>query len=137
MMIVKLYTDGASRGNPGPSGIGVLAKDETGELIFQHYKYIGTGTNNQAEYIALIEGLKKLMEFYTPEEIDLTVNADSQLMVRQLNGEYKIKNKKLAELKSKIDRLISSFKNVKFVHIPRELNKEADKLANKALNSVE
>lgn len=136
-MIVKLYTDGASRGNPGPSGIGVLAKDETGEFIFQHYKYIGIGTNNQAEYTALIEGLKKLMHLHAPGEIDLTVNADSQLMIRQLRGEYKIKNKKLAELKNNVDKLIGSFKKVKFVHIPRELNKEADKLANKALNSVE
>ncbi len=136
-MIVNLYTDGASRGNPGPSGIGVVAKYETGELIFQHFKYIGLRTNNQAEYTALIEGINKLKNLKESKDIDLIVNADSQLMIRQLSGKYKIKNIKLRELKNKVDDLLGSFKSVKFVHIPRELNKEADRLANKALDSME
>ena len=136
-MIINLFTDGASRGNPGPSGIGVVAKDEVGELIFQYNKFIGNGTNNRAEYTALMEGLRELIKLYSPEDVDLTINADSQLMIRQLRGEYRIKNRDLLKLKGEVDRLTGSFKSVKFVHIPREMNREADKLANMALDSME
>lgn len=126
-----IYTDGGARGNPGPAGIGAVAKNEKGEIVFEISEYIGETTNNQAEYRALLAAIEKA-EKLDVEELDFVL--DSELVVKQLNREYKVKNQDLAPLFVKIYNAIMSFKKVTFKHVPRELNKEADALANKAID---
>ena len=130
-MKIIIHTDGGARGNPGPAGIGAVLKNEQGQLLAEVSEYIGQATNNQAEYKAVIFALDKaqeiggkVLEFYL----------DSELVVKQLNREYKIKNKDLQSLFVKIYNKIFYFKKVTFKHIPRERNKEADKLANLAMD---
>jgi ribonuclease HI len=129
---VVLYTDGAARGNPGPAGIGVVAR-RGGEEVFTISEYIGKATNNMAEYAAVIAGLEKAAEMGLGE---VTVMMDSELVVRQLNGGYRVKNAKLKELYSRAKRAIESLDGCRFVHIPREENAAADRLANVALDGV-
>lgn len=128
---VTIYTDGGARGNPGPAGIGVVIYDEKGKLIDQHSKFIGTTTNNQAEYKALIFGLQKAKNLDAKE---VKCFLDSELVVRQLIGQYKVKDKDLKPLFAKILRLTNKFDSVTFKYIPREENKLADKLVNLAIN---
>ncbi len=130
-MKVKLYTDGAARGNPGPAGIGAVIKDDGGRLVREIYKYLGEATNNQAEYVALIEGLKGSLK-YGAKEVE--VFADSELMVRQLNGEYRVKNQGLKPLYKEVVELLQKFNKYTISHVRREFNKEADSLANKAID---
>jgi ribonuclease HI len=120
-----LYTDGASFGNPGPSGIGIvlIIDDET---VLTRAEDIGYGTNNRAEYTAMIEGLRSARDHGVT---DLVVRADSQLIVRQMQGQYKVKNKGLVPLLIEAQDLVRSFGRVTFEHIPRELNEEADALS--------
>jgi ribonuclease HI len=124
-----LHTDGGSRGNPGPSGIGatVEIKGKTHEFK----KYIGKATNNQAEYQAIILGLEKAVELNVSEAECLL---DSELVVKQLNQEYKVKNKDLAPLFVRVWNLKLKFKKVTFKHIYREENKDADRLVNEAID---
>ena len=123
-----IYTDGACSGNPGPMGIGVaLVKD--GKILDTISKKIGDGTNNIAEYTAVLEGIKRAKEL---GETDFMIRSDSLLLVKQLNGEYRIKQLHLKELKGKIDKEIKNL-HVEVEYIPREENKEADKLAKKAI----
>jgi len=131
MKKIIIYSDGGARGNPGPAGIGCVLKDELGHNVAEIYKYIGETTNNQAEYKAILAGVEKAKEMGA-EEIDCYL--DSELVVKQLNREYKVKNKDLAPLFTKIYNLGMEFKKVKFTHIRRELNSEADSLANKAMD---
>ncbi len=126
-----IHTDGGARGNPGPAGIGAIAKDEVGETVFKISEYIGETTNNQAEYRALLAAIEKAKELGV-KEIDFIL--DSELVVKQLNREYKVKNKELAPLFVKIYNATMQFKKVTFKHVPREMNKEADDLANKAMD---
>ncbi|MBI2609239.1 MAG: ribonuclease HI family protein [Deltaproteobacteria bacterium] len=126
-----LYTDGASRGNPGESGAGVILYDSHGEVLCEITEYLGRGTNNQAEYKAFIIGLKKAKKL---EIQDLTVKMDSELIVRQLKGEYKVKNEGLLSLFLEAKKLILQFRSLKVEHVPRKENKEADRLANEALD---
>lgn len=125
-----LYTDGASRGNPGEAGAGALLTNEQGKE-FPLSRYLGIKTNNQAEYEALILGLEALIQ-YQPEEVE--IYADSELMVKQLNGEYKVKNEGLKPHYEKVKNLLKNFKKVLIRHIPREENKRADELANEAID---
>ena len=119
-----LYTDGASFGNPGPSGIGVVIEAPDG--VIEHSEDIGYGTNNRAEYMALITGLRLALE----HGVDvLHVRADSQLVVRQVTGEYKIKNKDLQLLAIEARGLIDKFSSVKFEHVLRHRNERADALS--------
>ena len=120
-----LYVDGASFGNPGPSGIGVvLTKD--GKVVVQRSEDIGWGTNNQAEYRALLAGLTEAIE----RGIDsLLVRSDSQLLVRQVTGEYKVKNAKLKPLMGEVLALLERLEQVSIEHVRRELNELADELA--------
>lgn len=136
MEIKKLiiYTDGGARGNPGPAGIGAIAKTPDGEIIFEVSEYIGETTNNQAEYKAVVAAILKAKELKV-EEIDFFL--DSELVVKQLKREYKVKNKDLAPLFVKIYNAVMEFKKVTFTHVRRELNKEADVLANKAMDKGE
>lgn len=131
MKNLKIYSDGGARGNPGPAGIGVAIYNDKKELIFEISEYIGETTNNQAEYKACLAGIKKAKEFGA-EIVDFYL--DSELVVKQLNGEYKVKNKDLAPLFVKIYNETLNFKKVTFNHIRREFNKEADKLANRAMD---
>ena len=138
MNSVKVFTDGASRGNPGAAGIGILICDKNNNTLREHHEYIGKTTNNQAEYSAIIKSLDLLKELITDYNFDsIEFYSDSELMVKQIRGEYKIKNNGLKpliiEFHSKIKQL-----SVKFSinHIKRELNKIADNLANKALDEA-
>ncbi|MFH1565200.1 MAG: ribonuclease HI family protein [bacterium] len=131
-MIFSLYTDGGARGNPGPAGIGAVIKDG-GKVVKKIKKYIGEATNNQAEYEALIFGLSELRKM-GGKDLDINCFLDSELVVKQLNLEYKVKNKDLAPLFVKVWNLAQGFKKCKFTHIYREQNKEADRLVNEALD---
>ena len=128
---IIIYTDGGSRGNPGPAGIGVVLYNEKKERIAEISKYLGVTTNNQAEYTALIEGLKKAKDLGAKE---VSVFMDSELVVKQLNREYKVKNKDLAPLFLQVYNLSLNFSKISFTHVYREHNSEADKLANEAMD---
>jgi ribonuclease HI len=129
MLALDIYVDGASKGNPGPSGIGVIIC-RGGETIKNISCYIGNATNNAAEYMALIYGLQECLVLKAES---ININTDSQLMHRQINKEYKVKNTNILGLYNQATRLMSGFKNVSVNHIPRENNKGADKLATKAV----
>ncbi len=128
-----LNVDGASRGNPGPAAIGVTIKDENQQLIASISECIGQTTNNQAEYRALIAGLKKAISLGARQVV---VNSDSELMVKQLLGLYRVKKEELKPLHEEVRRLAGTLANFKIGSIPRELNREADKLANRALDAI-
>lgn len=130
-MIIKIKSDGGARGNPGKAGIGVVLYNQDDEVLTTISEYIGVATNNQAEYKAIIAGLKKAKELKASEVI---AYLDSELIVKQVNGEYRVKNKELAPLFLELHNLKLSFKKTRFIHIPREENKEADKLANQAMD---
>ncbi|MBT3689860.1 ribonuclease HI family protein [bacterium] len=129
---IIIYADGGSRGNPGPSACGVVLKDATGKVISNHSKYLGEATNNQAEYNGVILGLTEALKI-TNGEIDFYL--DSLLAVNQLNQTFKVKNAGIQTLFVKAWNLSVKFKKVKFFHIPREQNKEADKLVNIELDN--
>lgn len=130
MKILNIFTDGGARNNPGPAGIGVVIKDEKGNIVETHKKYIGEKTNNQAEYEALILALEKSSN----KGDNLKCFLDSQLVVNQATGVYKVKNAEIRELLFKVKNLEQTFNQVQYFHIPREQNKEADKLVNEALD---
>ena len=125
-MTLHIFTDGASFGNPGPMGIGVVIK-KNGVIVLEISEYIGEGTNNIAEYTAVIRALEYVQKM---GEKNVHLRSDSQLIVRQLNGDYKTKDPKLLPLKRKIDSLLKGV-SVIFEHIPREQNEEADELSKK------
>jgi len=131
-----IYTDGGARGNPGPSAIGVVINC-AGD-IKKYGEYIGEATNNEAEYQAVIFALKKLKQLIGKEkaksETEAEIHLDSELLANQLNGEYKIKEKRLQELFLEVWNLKQDFKKVIFQYIPREDNRGADKLVNQALD---
>ncbi|NTU70089.1 ribonuclease HI family protein [bacterium] len=130
MKTLKIFTDGGARNNPGPAGIGVVVKDIENNVIETYKKYIGDKTNNQAEYEALIYALEKVSGKGDVLECFL----DSQLVVNQATGAYKVKNAEIRELLFKVKTLEQDFNEVHYFHIPREQNKEADKLVNEALD---
>jgi len=128
-----MYTDGGSRNNPGPAAVGVYIET----LYKQFGHYIGEKTNNEAEYEAVIFGLKKIKQLIGKEksdQVEIECYLDSEFVNRQLNHEYKVKEKNIQELFLEVWNLMLDFKNVKFFHIPRENNKIADKLVNEALD---
>lgn len=135
---IHLYTDGGSRGNQfkegGKAAIGIVLCDEYDEEITMQKQYLGRATNNQAEYTALITGLS-LAKNYNPQEI--TCFSDSQLMINQLNGTYKIRDKKLQKFVMEVKELEKSFQLVTYIHVKREnrIIKKADKLVNKVLDA--
>lgn len=126
---IVLFTDGASKGNPGPSGAGFLIQKE-GQTIYENSIYLGIQTNNQAEYRALLEGLS-----YAKDQgmMSLLVCMDSELIVKQIKGQYRVKNEKLKPLYENVKSLMIFFDKIDFLHIRRKLNTEADRLANEAL----
>jgi len=126
----SLYTDGASRGNPGESGAGIILKDADGVILKKAGKYLGEGTNNRAEYEALILGLTLACDAGIKK---LNVYLDSELVARQVKGEYRVKNSAIKPLYQKVLTLMKNFDKINIVNIPRELNWEADALANEAI----
>lgn len=133
---IVMFTDGGSRGNPGPAGIGIYVET----LEKKYSEYIGETTNNVAEYSALIYGLKKLKQLLGKDktkQYEIECNLDSELIVKQMNHEYKIKDENVQKNFIEIWNLMLDFKNVIFKHIPREQNFIADKLVNDALDSFE
>ncbi|MCX6740279.1 MAG: ribonuclease HI family protein [Candidatus Parcubacteria bacterium] len=130
--ILKIFTDGGARGNPGPAAIGIVIKDDNDKVLKTHAEYIGETTNNQAEYRALIKALQ-LAEEFKPSEVNCFL--DSELVVKQMKQEYRVKDKDLQPLFIKVWNLTVNLGTVKFKHIPRELNKEADELLNQELDN--
>jgi len=133
-MIDKLIlnTDGGARGNPGPAGIGAVFTDGSGKIIAEYKEYIGITTNNVAEYRALILGLEKAKDFKYGQ---LECRLDSELVVRQVNGEYKVKVEHLKDYRNRVKDL-ALFAPITFTHVPRENNKRADALVNQAIDEA-
>lgn len=132
-MKVAVFTDGGARGNPGIAGSGVVVIGEDQKIMFEEAKFLGVKTNNEAEYLALISALSWLRE-NTQKEDEIEINSDSQLLVRQMKGVYKIKAAHLKELWAKAKELTTGRK-INFKEIPREENYRADSLANRAMDS--
>lgn len=129
--VFTLFVDGASRGNPGDASIGCTIMDSDGEEVFTVSERIGIATNNVAEYTALLEGLKKAIS----EKISkIKVKADSELMVKQMKGQYKVKNEALKSLWIKAQEVSKKFDSFSIEHVRREQNSRADELANLALD---
>jgi ribonuclease HI len=127
----RLYTDGASRGNPGPAGAGAVIINANGHIVAKVGKYLGETTNNVAEYTGLILGLKRARAMGLRE---LEVFADSELVVRQLNGEYQVKADNLRPLFDEVRTLLKGFSEIEIRHIPREENTQADEMSNRAID---
>ena len=133
-----VYTDGGARGNPGPAASGYVIKNEKGETLKEQGEYIGEKTNNEAEYRAPIFALKKIKATWGKDKAKKTevqVFSDSQLVVRQFNREYKVENENMQKFFLELWNLTIDFKNVTFTAVPREKNKEADKMVNEALDA--
>ena len=133
MTELTLFIDGASRGNPGPAGIGIRI-EEAGELLAEHCEYIGCTTNNVAEYRALIKGLEIAAWFKANR---VTVFSDSELVVRQMNGTYKVKSGGLLPLYQNAQTQSRIFDGFQIKHVRREQNREADQLANRGIAEKE
>ena len=133
-MKINLYTDGGSRGNPGPAAAGAFIESFNEEFS----EYLGVATNNEAEYQAVVLGLSKLKSLVgksKTKETSVVVYMDSQLAVQQLNRQYKLKSDKVIPLFVKVHNLCVEYKSVEFVYIPREKNKKADAAVNKCLDA--
>ncbi len=131
---MHLYTDGASRGNPGEAGAGIVLYDPDGPdkgPVLEEKKYLGVCTNNEAEYRALILGLEEALKL---KFLKLTIHLDSELVVRQMEGIYKIKNGNLSRFASEAKRLLAGLEEYRLTHVPRTKNREADRLANEAID---
>lgn len=129
-MKYDLFTDGAARGNPGLGGAGVYVRDEKGVEVFKFGKFLGHVTNNVAEYQALLLGLKELKK---RKILQLRIYADSELMVRQIKGQYRVRNEQLKKIYDQVMEMLIEFE-YKIFHIDREKNKFADQLANEAID---
>ena len=137
MKKITVFTDGGSRGNPGPAAIGVYVTDQDGKCLKEVKQCIGNSTNNFAEYQAVATALETLRGMYGKEskEMEFTLKLDSELVKKQLNGEYQIKDPGLIPLFIEIHNTrVANFLNLTFAHIPRAQNKEADRLVNEALD---
>jgi ribonuclease HI len=127
-----LRTDGGSRGNPGPAGAGVVIENTAGKVLAQGRKFLGRITNNQAEYHALILGLQAVARY---QPVSVQVFLDSDLVVRQMNGSYKVKHAGLLPLYQQARQLADALPEVVFTHVPRSQNHRADALANEAMDA--
>jgi len=130
---LRLYSDGAARGNPGPAGAGAVLMTTQGEIVAELGRFLGSATNNFAEYQGLLSGLRKAAELGAR---DLEVFSDSQLLVRQLEGRYRVRHPGLKPLFEEAQRLLRAFPSVHVHHIPRELNTAADRMSNRAIDEL-
>ncbi len=128
---LRIYSDGAARGNPGPAGAGAVIMSPEGEIIERLGRFLGSNTNNYAESMGLIIGLERAHELGARE---VEVLADSQLMIRQLGGSYKVKAENLKPLYMEAVAMLRGFDRVQLVHVPREQNKDADEMSNRAID---
>jgi ribonuclease HI len=131
---VVVNVDGGARGNPGPAAIGAVVQDANGEVLEEHGERIGVATNNVAEYRALLLGIARAAELGA-DEIELV--GDSELIVRQVKGEYKVKDATMRELHREVKRALRPFNSWSIRHVRREFNKEADRLVNAVLDGAE
>jgi len=131
-MTLEIFTDGGARGNPGPAAAGVVIRDGQGRSILEAGYFLGKATNNVAEYTAMLLGLEAAQKFGAE---DVSLFADSELMVKQLTGEYKVRDARLAELFEQAQRLLIGFESWQIKHIRRQQNRRADSLVNKALDA--
>jgi probable phosphoglycerate mutase len=129
----RLFTDGGARGNPGPAAYAYVLEDGDGTILASHCEAIGVATNNVAEYRGLVAGLEKAVELAVPA---VEVVSDSELMVKQMRGEYKVKNEALRELSLAAGRLARQLGSVTYTHVRRAHNAEADRLVNEALDAA-
>jgi len=140
MKKIIINTDGGSRGNPGPGAIGIIFSNEKGQSLKEYSEYLGDNfTNNEAEYRAVIFALQKFKALFgkkLAQNSEIELKSDSELLIKQLNGEYKILDPKIQSLFLKVWNLRLDFKKIKFTLISREKNKTADGLANKALDGA-
>ena len=132
-MKARLSTDGGARGNPGPAAYGYVLETEDGTVLDARGEVIGVATNNVAEYRGLVAGLAKAVELAVP---DVEVVSDSELLVKQMLGEYKVKNEALRELSLEATRLARKLDNVDYRHVRRAHNELADRLVNEALDAA-
>ena len=132
-MKATLYTDGGSRGNPGPAAFAYVLEADDGTVLAAHGETIGVATNNVAEYRGLVAGLARAVELAVP---DVEVVSDSELLVKQMLGEYKVKNEALRELSLEATRLARKLDNVDYRHVRRAHNELADRLVNEALDAA-
>jgi len=130
---VRLYTDGGARGNPGPAAFAYVLEDEDGTELAKHGEKIGIATNNVAEYSALVAGLRKALELGLAS---VEVVSDSELLVKQMRGEYRIKNDALRELADEASRVVRKLGHVEYRHVKRAHNEVADRLVNEALDAA-
>ncbi len=135
-MRFTIYGDGGSRGNPGPAGSGAIIRNGDGETVATVSEFLGTTTNNVAEYTAVLRALETLAAMLEgkAKEAEVHVRMDSMLVIRQMRGEWKIKHPNMKPLASRVSELVSLFKAVSFEHVYREHNKDADRLANEAMD---
>ena len=134
---ITIYIDGGARNNPGPAALGVLFQGEKGQFLKEYYQYLGKKTNNEAEYLALIFAFKKVRALFGKEKtktLPIELKSDSELLIKQMKGEYKIKAPAIQKLFLEAWNLKIDFKNLKFYLISREENKKADKLVNEAMD---
>ena len=127
-----IFSDGGSRGNPGPAAGAYVIKDPHGLVVEESGVFLGVTTNNVAEYRALLAGLEKAVKL-RPQKVDCFL--DSELVVKQLNGQYRIKDEKMRQLFGEISKITKYFKNVSFNHVPLSQNKRADELVNRTLDA--
>ena len=140
MKQIICYTDGGARGNPGPAGVGVVARTPSGETLFEGSQFLGNATNNYAEYAAVVLVLTELKKRLGKETktTEVEIRMDSELVQKQLSGEYQIKEPSLVPQFIEIHNLrVSAFPHLHFVHVRREQNKDADRLANEAMDRLE
>ncbi|PZR14430.1 MAG: RNase H [Archangium gephyra] len=128
---LRLYSDGVARGNPGPAGAGAVLVEPSGQLVDKLGKFLGHQTNNYAEYMGLLMGLKRARELNVRE---VEVFADSELMIRQLGGRYQVKSPSLRPLYEETLQVLNGFERVKLVVVPREMNRAADEMSNRAID---
>jgi len=128
-----LYTDGGARGNPGPAAFAYVLEAADGTVLAAHGETIGTATNNVAEYRGLVAGLAKAVELAVPE---IEVVSDSELLVKQMRGEYRVRNEALRELSLQAGRLARQLEKVQYRHVRRAHNELADRLVNEALDAA-
>ncbi|OGG62040.1 hypothetical protein A3C19_02900 [Candidatus Kaiserbacteria bacterium RIFCSPHIGHO2_02_FULL_54_22] len=136
-MKFTIHADGGARGNPGPSGAGAIVRDEFGMSVASVSQFLGTRTNNYAEYEAVILAFEELLKLVPAAEHELTeveVKMDSELVVKQMKGQYKVRNPVMKEQQARLAQVAGAFGTVTFTHVPREENGDADALANAAMD---
>lgn len=136
-MHFTIHADGGSRGNPGPAGAGAMIRDELGNAVASVSRYLGTRTNNFAEYEAVILALETLAKIVGTKRVPATqveIKMDSELVVKQMRGVYKVKHPTMKEQYARLVHTAGAFKDISFTHVPREQNSDADALANEAMD---